>query len=85
MRSVFGLLSFLFALSAQALSRSALTYLSVYRRIKWWDKLECKLPNPDVEYPELPTAAAFGCSNKRCSLPLFKPEEIAFAADRLEP
>ncbi|HVS27644.1 MAG TPA: DUF255 domain-containing protein [Burkholderiales bacterium] len=68
---------------AQALYRSALTYPSVYRRIEWWDTREGKMPNPDVKYPELPTAAAFVCSNKRCSLPLFKPEEIALAADRL--
>ncbi len=68
---------------AQALYRSALTYPSVYRRIEWWDTREGKMPNPDVEYPELSTAAAFVCSNKRCSLPLFMPEEIALAADRL--
>ncbi len=69
---------------AQALYRSALTYPAVYRRIEWWDRREGALPNPDVEYPELPTAAAFVCSNKRCSLPLFKPDEIALAADRLD-
>lgn len=42
-----------------------------YRRIEWWDRSEGPLPNSDVKYPPLPKAAAFLCTNKRCSLPLF--------------
>ncbi len=34
------------------------------------------MPNADVQYPPLPKAAAFVCTNKRCSLPIFQPEKV---------
>lgn len=49
---------------------------STYKRLEWWDKREGPMPNPDVAYPELSKAAAFVCSNRRCSLPIFNPEGI---------
>ena len=48
-----------------------------YKRIDWWDKSEGSLPNPDVTYPTPKHAAAFVCTQSRCSLPMFKPAEIA--------
>ncbi len=63
--------------AAQALFTGALRFPSAYKRTEWWDKREGPLPNPDVQYPELPKAAAFICTHKRCSLPIYKPEDIA--------
>ena len=41
-----------------------------------WDLREGKLPNPDVEYPDLGEPAAFACSNRICSFPSFTAEEL---------
>lgn len=68
---------------AQGLFLAAISYPAVYKRVDWWDRREGPLPNMDVEFPELPKAAAFACANKRCSLPVFKPEGIALTVDRL--
>ncbi len=62
---------------AKSLFKAGLNQFSTYKRIEWWDKREGNMPNPDVEYPQLPKAAAFVCTNSRCSLPIFKPEGIA--------
>lgn len=69
--------------AAQALYRAALRYPASYRRIEWWDRREGAMPNPDVQYPELPKAAAFICTDKTCSLPIFEPEKIAATLERL--
>jgi uncharacterized protein len=69
--------------AAQELFRAALRYPSSYKRLEWWDKREGKLPNPDVQYPELPKAAAFICTERACSQPIFKPDDIAAKVDRL--
>ena len=63
--------------AAAELFKAALRYPNTYKRTDWWDKREGALINPDVEYPELETAAAFICTEKRCSLPIFTPEKIA--------
>ena len=42
-----------------------------YKRVDWWDKAEGELPNPDVSYPAPKRAAAFVCTENRCSLPMF--------------
>ncbi|HET8942487.1 MAG TPA: DUF255 domain-containing protein, partial [Rudaea sp.] len=47
-----------------------------YKRIDWWDKTQGPLPNPDVRYPSPKRAAAFVCTQSRCSLPMFTPEAI---------
>lgn len=62
---------------AAALYDAALKYPAVYRRIEWWDKREGPMPNPDVQYPELPRASAFVCTNGTCSLPIFEAKDIA--------
>jgi len=48
-----------------------------YKRIEWWDKAEGALPNPDVDYPSPKRAAAFVCTESRCSLPMFSAAAIA--------
>jgi len=56
---------------AKALFLTALKSPAAYRRIEWFDKAEGNLPNMDVEYPELPKAAAFSCGNGTCSTPAY--------------
>jgi len=48
-----------------------------YKRVEWWDKAEGELPNADVSYPSPKHAAAFVCTESRCSLPIFAADEIA--------
>ena len=69
--------------AAQALQVSALRYSADYLRVDWWDRREGPLPNPDVTYPKLAKAAAFACTGNACSLPVFDPQQIAPAVDRL--
>ncbi len=71
-------------LSAQALFDSALRYPSGYRRIEWWDRREGPLPNSDVQYPDLPKAAAFVCTSGACSLPQFEGAQLLTLARKLE-
>jgi uncharacterized protein YyaL (SSP411 family) len=67
---------------ALRLFAAATSYPSVYRRVEWWDKREGNLPNPDVQYPQLPKAAAFICTDSACSLPIFEPEDIKLEVER---
>jgi len=62
--------------TAGAMFLVALTLPNVYRRVEWWDREQGALPNPDVQYPKLPRAAAFLCVNRRCSLPIFSEDEL---------
>jgi uncharacterized protein YyaL (SSP411 family) len=62
---------------AQALHATARTYPARYKRLEWLDLREGKLPNPDVEYPDLGEPAAFACSNRICSYPSFNADELA--------
>ncbi len=70
--------------AAKDLFLAALAYPSTYKRVEWWDKREGNLPNADVDYPELPKAAAFACANHICSLPSFTPDKLAKQVDRLK-
>ena len=63
--------------TSKELYLAGLKYFSVYKRIEWWDKREGSMPNPDVEYPQMQKPAAFICTNKRCSLPIFKAEGVS--------
>jgi len=69
--------------AAQALFHAAGAYPSGYLRLEWWDTREGRLPNPDVQYPELKTAAAFICTGNTCSSPIYKPETVRTRADKL--
>jgi uncharacterized protein YyaL (SSP411 family) len=69
--------------AAQALFQSALHYPANYKRLEWWDTREGKLPNPDVQYPELSKAAAFVCTSRVCSAPIFNPADLAARVDKI--
>ncbi|MCK6450744.1 MAG: DUF255 domain-containing protein [Alphaproteobacteria bacterium] len=69
--------------TARGLYAAALSYPSSYKRAEWWDPAKGKLPNHDVEYPDLGEPAAFACSNRICSLPVFDPKDLPAAVDRL--
>ncbi|MBR0751467.1 thioredoxin domain-containing protein [Bradyrhizobium jicamae] len=61
---------------AQALHAIARALPARYKRLEWLDPREGKLPNPDVEYPDLGEPAAFACSNRICSFPAFNGAEL---------
>ena len=62
---------------AQALHATARAFPARYKRLEWLDLREGKLPNPDVEYPDLGEPAAFACGDRICSYPSFNAEELA--------
>jgi uncharacterized protein YyaL (SSP411 family) len=62
----------------------ALAYPANYKRIEWLDKREGPLPNPDIKYPAMPKTAAFVCVNGRCSVPIFKAEQLLPLIGRLD-
>jgi uncharacterized protein YyaL (SSP411 family) len=57
--------------AAQALFKAALAQAPLYKETEWLDKREGKLPGSDVDYPELPKAAAFLCTGNLCSAPVY--------------
>ena len=61
---------------AQALYAAARTYPTHYLRIEWLDRREGPLPAADIDYPEMPQAAAFACANGACSVPVFTAVEV---------
>jgi uncharacterized protein YyaL (SSP411 family) len=63
--------------SAKELFLAAMQYPSLYKRLEWWDPREGKLPNPDVRYPVVPRAAAYVCTERTCSAPIFRAQGIA--------
>jgi hypothetical protein len=69
--------------AAQALFAKAQGHPQGYKRVEWWDRAEGLMPNPDVQYPQLPRAAAYVCTQNRCSLPAFTGEELLAMAQRL--
>jgi uncharacterized protein len=69
--------------AAQALFRAALTYPSFYKRVEWWDLKEGKLPNPDVQYPSVARAAAYICTQRTCSPPIFNAQDVSTKVNRV--
>ncbi len=61
---------------AQALHAVARAFPARYKRLEWLDLREGKLPNADVEYPDLGEPAAFACSSRICSYPSFSAAEL---------
>jgi uncharacterized protein YyaL (SSP411 family) len=59
-----------------ALYRACLRVASTYKRLDWWDRREGPLPHADVAYPKLKRAAAFVCTDQRCSTPIVQAEDI---------
>ena len=68
--------------TARALFAAALKQPVAYKRVEWWDKDGGTLPNPDVQYPELEQAAAFLCTDRSCSAPIFLPDKISSLVGR---
>jgi len=71
---------------AKNLFDQALRYPSSYKRLEWWDPSQGpagRLPNPDVQYPSLKVSAAFICTSRTCSPPIFKPADLAAKIDKL--
>jgi hypothetical protein len=71
--------------AARALFEAALQYPSFYKRYKrleWWDTREGKLPNPDAQYPSVPRAAAYVCTERTCSAPIFT-EDVCARGNRV--
>jgi len=68
---------------AVALHQAALAYPAVYRRIDWWDEREGPLANADVQYPPLTEPAAFVCTDRICSLPIFDASELAGTVSKI--
>jgi uncharacterized protein YyaL (SSP411 family) len=62
---------------ARALFTAALRGAPDFARIEWFDPKEGPLPNADVQYPELPHAAAFLCAGGSCSIPMESPDRFA--------
>ena len=68
--------------AARFLFMAAIALPATYKRVEWWDEREGALPNPDVEYPKLEKAAAFLCTDRRCSAPIFDSAKISTFAAR---
>ena len=62
---------------ARVLFAAACAQPGPYKRVEWSDPGEEKLPNPDVEFPPLEQAAAFVCTDRRCSAPIYDGARIA--------
>jgi uncharacterized protein len=62
---------------ASSLFQAALKLPGFYKRVEWWDSQEGALPNGDVDYPVLESAAAFVCGEHSCSPPVFSAEKLA--------
>jgi uncharacterized protein YyaL (SSP411 family) len=63
---------------ARGLFEAARRLADPYRRIEWFDASEGPLMHEDVPFPDgLPRAAAFVCTNARCSSPAFDPAALA--------
>ena len=69
--------------AAQSLFRAALKYPSFYKRVEWWDTQEGKLPNPDVQYPSVSRPAAYICTQRTCSPPIFDAEALPTKVSRV--
>jgi uncharacterized protein YyaL (SSP411 family) len=61
---------------AQELFAAAIRQPRTYQRIEWLDDREGPLPNTDVEYPTLTKAAAFFCTDRACSAPVFAADDL---------
>jgi uncharacterized protein len=64
---------------AQDLHVAALRYPSDYLQVDWWDRDEGRLPNPEIQYPQLDRAAAFACTASACSMPVYDAAAIETA------
>jgi uncharacterized protein YyaL (SSP411 family) len=68
--------------AARSLFMAAVALPANYKRVEWWDEREGAMPNPDVQYPKFEKAAAFICTDRRCSAPIFDPARISTLATK---
>ncbi len=61
---------------AQSLFAAALHDAVGYRQIEWLDRREGPLPGGKIPFPDLPTAAAFICTQDSCSAPINSVESL---------
>jgi len=66
------------------LFKAAIAYPTYFKRVDWWDKTEGPMVNPDVVYPPRKTAAAYICTNNRCSFPIEVPALLRERIDSLK-
>jgi hypothetical protein len=69
--------------AAKALFAAALKYPASYKRVEWWDTREGKLPNPDVQYPAVQRPAAYVCTERTCSAPIFKADDVSVKVNKV--
>ena len=69
--------------AAQSLFHATLKYPAFYKRVEWWDTHEGKLPNPDVQYPSVARAAAYICTQRTCSPPIFDAKILSTKVNRV--
>ena len=69
--------------NARKLFQAAVRYPSTYKRVEWWDQQEGPLPKPDVQYPALRAAAAFICTDRSCSSPIYNADELGTRVEKL--
>lgn len=62
--------------AARSLFLAAVRQPATYKRVEWLDESEGPLLNADVEYPRVDQAAAFLCTDKSCSPPIFAAEKL---------
>ena len=70
---------------ARELFAAALRQPAPYKRVEWWDQKEGPLPNADVEYPSFDQAAAFVCTERSCSAPIFDGARISAYLETKKP
>lgn len=70
---------------ARELFQAASRYPETYLRVEWWDRSEGPLANSDVQYPELKQSAAFVCTAKLCSSPVFQARALNSLIEKLSP
>jgi len=68
--------------TASSLFQAALKLPALYKRVEWWDSQEGTLPNNDVDYPALENAAAFICTDRTCSPPVFSAQKLIAVAGK---
>ncbi len=70
--------------AAAALHAAALRVPAAYKRLEWWDRSDGPLPSADVAYPVLKRAAAFVCTERVCSTPIVRPQDVRAFVDDID-